>query len=160
MTTAANAPILLYDGDCGFCARSVQFVLNHERADQSLRFATLQGAQGARARAARPDLAGIDSVFWVEPTPDGGVRRVLVRSDAALRAMAYLGGAWRVLAAVGRAVPRPIRDGVYDLVARNRLRLAGGADACLLPSPEQRRRFLDVPGGGAPAPVEFAATTG
>jgi predicted DCC family thiol-disulfide oxidoreductase YuxK len=141
------APILLYDGDCGFCAKSVQFVLNREGRDRSLRFATLQGAVGERARAARPDLVGVDSVFWVEPAPDGAVRRVLVRSDAALRAMAYLGGGWRLLAALGRAVPRVVRDGVYDLVARNRLRLAGGADACLLPSPEQRARFLDI--GGA-----------
>ena len=139
--TTAPPPILLYDGDCGFCARSVRFVLAREGRDRSLRFATLQGPVGDRARAAEPALAGVDSVLWVE----GG--RVLVRSDAALRALAYLGGGWRLLAALGRAVPRPVRDAVYDWVARHRLRLAGGADGCLLPTPEQRARFLDIAAG-------------
>ena len=153
----APAPLLLYDGDCGFCARSVRFVLAREGRDRSLRFATLQGPAGEAARRARPDLAGIDSVLWVEPDARGGIARVLVRSDAALRTLTYLGGGWRLLAALGRLVPRRLRDGVYDLIARHRLRLAGGADAaCLVPTAEQRRRFVDLGGG----PVEFPARTG
>ena len=154
---ASPAPILLYDGDCGFCARRVRFVLAREGRDRSLRFATLQGPAGEAARRARPDLAGIDSVLWVEPDARGGIARVLVRSDAALRTLTYLGGGWRLLAALGRLVPRRLRDGVYDLIARHRLRLAGRADAaCLVPTPEQRRRFVDLGGG----PVEFPARTG
>ena len=135
---ADDGPILLYDGDCGFCARSVRFVLAREGRDRSLRFATLQGPVGERARAADPALAGVDSVLWLE----GG--RVLARSDAALRALTYLGGPWRAAAAVGRAVPRALRDAVYDWIARHRMRLAGGGDGCLLPSPAQRARFLDI----------------
>lgn len=151
------APILLYDGDCGFCARSVRFVLAREGRDRSLRFATLQGPTGEAARRARPDLAAIDSVLWVEPDDRGGIARVLVRSDAALRTLTYLGGGWRVLAALGRLAPRGLRDAVYDLVARHRLRLAGRADpSCLLPTPEQRARFVDGLGG----PVEIPARTG
>jgi predicted DCC family thiol-disulfide oxidoreductase YuxK len=151
------APLLLYDGDCGFCARSVRFVLAREGRDRSLRFATLQGPAGQAVRTARPDLAGIDSVLWVEPGPDGSVARVLVRSDATLRTLAYLGGGWRALAALGGLVPRRLRDPVYDLVARHRLRLAGRADAaCLVPTAAQRRRFVDLEGG----PVEFPARTG
>ena len=151
------APLLLYDGDCGFCARSVRFVLAREGRDRSLRFATLQGPAGQAARRARPELATVDSVLWVEPGPDGGIARVLARSDAALRTLAYLGGGWRLLAAAGRLVPRRLRDAVYDLIARHRLRLAGRADAsCLMPTAEQRRRFVDAVGG----PVEFPARTG
>ena len=154
-------PILLYDGDCGFCARSVQFLLAREGRDRSLRFATLQGPAGEAARRARPDLAGIDSVLWVEPDAEGRFARVLVRSDAALRALTDLGGGWRVLAALGRLAPRGLRDAIYDLVARHRLRLAGRADpSCLLPTPEQRARFVGGAAGPEVAPVEIPAGTG
>ena len=137
-----DAPVLLYDGACGFCARSVRFVLARDREGGALRFATLQGPVGAAAHRARPALAGIDSVVWYEPAAG----RVLVRSEAALAVLRYLGGPWRALAAVGALVPRPVRDAAYALVARNRHRLAGSADGCLLPTPAQRARFLDLPG--------------
>jgi predicted DCC family thiol-disulfide oxidoreductase YuxK len=71
-------------------------------------------------------------------------------------AATYLGGGWRWMARVGRLVPRKLRDAVYDLVARNRHRLARRSERCLLPTPEQRRRFLDgpdaEPGTDAPTP--------
>lgn len=136
-------PILLYDGSCGLCARSVQFVLQHERASHRLRFATLQGTHGARALAAQPQLAGVDSVIWIEPTANGGAPRVLVRSEAVLAVLRHLGGPWRALAAVGRLVPRISRDALYRIVARYRYRVFGREQACLLPTPEQRARFLD-----------------
>jgi predicted DCC family thiol-disulfide oxidoreductase YuxK len=152
---AAGAPVLLYDGTCGFCAASVQFVLRHERRRTTLRFATLEGPLGEAARRAHPGLAGVDSMVWVEPERG----RVLVRSEAALAVAAYLGGPWRVLAAVGRLVPRGLRDAVYDLVARHRYRIAGRVggegDACPVPTPEQRGRFLDGPG-----PVVFSGQVG
>lgn len=144
MTTPSGAPaVLLYDGTCGFCAASVRFVLDREpaaraAAPDALRFATLQGALGEAARARHPWLADVDSVVWVEG------ERVLVRSEAALRVLAYLGGPWAALAAVGRVVPRALRDLVYDRVARVRYRIAGRLAAnCLLPTPAERARFLD-----------------
>lgn len=137
--------MLLYDGSCGLCARSVQFVLQHEGAPHSLRFATLQGPHGRRALAAHPALAGVDSVVWVEPSGDGN-GRVLVRSDAVLAVLDYLGGRWRWLARIGRLVPRVSRDALYRVVAHNRHRLFGRDQSCLLPTPEQGRRFLDGSG--------------
>lgn len=130
--------MLLYDGTCGFCARSVQFVLRHERAPATLRFATLEGPLGDDARARWPELVGIDSVVW--RGPDGTV----VRSDAVLEVLRYLGGAWRALASIAAVIPRPVRDWGYDLVARWRYRIAGRDASCLLPTPEQRSRFLDL----------------
>src|SRR6476661_1217687 len=61
-------PILLYDGSCGLCAQSVQFVLRHEARSQRLRFATLQGPHGAAALKSNPGLAAVDSVVWLEPS--------------------------------------------------------------------------------------------
>ncbi len=137
----ASAPLLLYDGACGLCARSVQWVLTHEGADRSLRFAPLQGrlATAVIGQEAGPALP--DSVVWLEPGVDGAPPRVLVRSDAVLRVWRYVGGPWRLAAWLGRLVPRAVRDGLYDLVARHRHRLAGGP-ACVVPTPEQQERFL------------------
>ena len=135
-----DGPVLLYDGTCGFCADSVQFVLRHDRRG-TLKFAPLQGAAGGAVRAANPALERVDSMVWVEAAPAGAPRRVYTRSDAALRIARYLGGAWH-LARIARLVPRGIRDGVYDLVARHRHRLSSGGAACLVPGAEVRGRFL------------------
>ena len=130
--------VLLYDGGCGFCAGSVQFVLRHEPPAHRgrLAFAPLQGAFGGRVRAQFPELIGVDSVVWYDPS----IPAVRVRSAAALAAVAHLGGVWAVAAALGRVVPRPLRDAVYALIARRRFEMA--ARACLLPTPEERSRFL------------------
>jgi predicted DCC family thiol-disulfide oxidoreductase YuxK len=141
MTGHASAPLLLYDGTCGFCAESVQLVLRHDRAG-TLRFAALQGATGVALRAANPGLDRVDSMVWVEPDAAGGPGRVYTRSDAALEVARYLGGWWR-LALVGRLLPRPLRDAAYDLVARHRHRLLSEGPACLVPPPDVRARFLD-----------------
>ena len=133
--------VLLYDGDCGFCAGCVQFVLKREppsRRDQ-LQFAPLQGAVGSLVRQQHPELIGVDSVVWYEPRPNGS-SRVRVRSSAALQALSHVGGYWRIMAALGALVPRALRDWMYDLVGRKRFELA--SPACLLPSPDERRRFL------------------
>ena len=136
-----TTPVLLFDGACGFCAGCVQFVLKHEPPSRrgQLQFAALQGAVGALVRERHPELAGVDSVVWFEPAANGG-SQVRVRSSAALKAASHVGGYWRMLAVVGALVPRAFRDWIYDLVARKRFELA--SPACLLPSPDERRRFL------------------
>ncbi|HEU4989469.1 MAG TPA: DCC1-like thiol-disulfide oxidoreductase family protein [Gemmatimonadaceae bacterium] len=141
MTPRGDADaVLLYDGRCGLCSRTVRFVLKHERA-HSLRFAPLDGEFAAAMMARHPELTGVDSVVWVERTASNG-ERVLVRSAAALRVARYLGGPWRLLA-VFRMVPDGWRDSVYDFVARHRHRLLPGTDRCPLPVSAQQDRFLD-----------------
>ncbi|HET7564592.1 MAG TPA: DCC1-like thiol-disulfide oxidoreductase family protein [Gemmatimonadaceae bacterium] len=136
-------PILLYDGTCGVCARSVQFVLRHEGRVRTLRFASLQGPYGSDVRARHPELEAVDSIIWYAPVYDGRAERVLVRTDAVVQVLAYLGGGWRVLGALIHIVPRVVRDGVYDLVARHRHRLASN-DVCVVPTAEQRVRFPEM----------------
>jgi predicted DCC family thiol-disulfide oxidoreductase YuxK len=142
MGMAAASPVLLYDGACGFCAESVQLVLRHDRR-RTLRFAALQGAYGIALRARHPELDGVDSMVWVEPDETANGSRVLVRSDAALRVARYLGGWWN-LAMIGQLLPRPVRDSLYNLIARHRHRLLETDPTCLLPDPEVRERFLDM----------------
>jgi predicted DCC family thiol-disulfide oxidoreductase YuxK len=133
-----SAPLLLYDGDCGFCDGTVKFVLRHDRGG-ALRFATLQGDAGQAVRARHPELAGVDSVVWLDEM--NGAERVAVRSEAALRLARYLGWPWRA-ALAARLIPRVLRDAAYDLFARHRYRFFGRADECALPSPEERKRFI------------------
>lgn len=137
-----SGPVLLYDGTCGFCARSLQFVLRHESSRQTLRFARLEGPLGTRLRNQHAELAGIDSLIWYEPKTASTPERLLWRSRGALRVARYLGGFWGLLGSLGMVVPRVVMDAGYDWVARHRRQLA--ADACLVPTPDQRRRFLDV----------------
>lgn len=133
-------PVLLYDGLCGFCDWTVQFVLRHDRRG-SMRFATLQGEFARQVIARHRELAGVDSLILVEPDQATGTERVFARSDGALRVARYLGGIWSLTQAL-YVIPRFLRDRAYDLFARHRYRVFGRYDACPVPSPEQRARFL------------------
>jgi len=137
----ATTPILLYDGTCGFCARSIQFVLKHESPNGELRFARLEGPIGAELRARHPELATIDSVLWYESATPTSPELLLWRSRAALRVARYLGGMWRVLGSLGTVIPAPFRDAAYNWIARRRRQLA--PEACAVPTPAQRQRFID-----------------
>ncbi|HEY9232366.1 MAG TPA: DCC1-like thiol-disulfide oxidoreductase family protein, partial [Blastocatellia bacterium] len=99
-------------------------------------------AYGEAVKARHPELNNIDSVVLVERPSDADDERVFIRSDAALRVVAYLGGWWKWLL-VFRILPRPVRDLFYDLFARYRYRLFGKYDSCLVPSPDVRSRFID-----------------
>ena len=101
-----------------------------------MRFATLQGELGQEAARLLPHLAGMDSVVLVHR--DGAY----VRSTAVLEVARYLGGPWR-LALAGYAVPRVVRDAAYDAIAARRRRIFGRDEACPVPPPAMRARFLD-----------------
>lgn len=136
----ATAPLLVYDGDCGFCTRSVQFVLARDSRRGTLRFAARAGEAGRAVRRRHPQLETVESLLWVE-TVDG--REVVsIYSDAVLATATYLGGVYAVLGGLGRLVPRFLRDPVYRLVARVRKRLTRGAATCHLPAPQELARML------------------
>lgn len=134
--------LVFFDGVCGLCDRLVQFLLARDRSGR-LRFAQLQGALARKTLVPRRiDPADLDTVYVIADwqTPD---ERVLARSRAVLHAVSQLGGAWRVLATVGGIIPPAMADIVYRLVARSRYRIFGRYDACPLPRPEWRERFID-----------------
>ncbi|HEX7175500.1 MAG TPA: DCC1-like thiol-disulfide oxidoreductase family protein [Pyrinomonadaceae bacterium] len=141
-TLTPRAPVLLYDGVCGFCNGAVQTILRHDRRG-SLRFAALQSDYGRAALARHPELAGVDSVVFLEASPETGRERVSVRSEAGLRVASYMGGAWKIFL-LGRLLPASVRDYLYDLFARHRYKMFGKYDTCLLPPPEVRARFIDA----------------
>jgi predicted DCC family thiol-disulfide oxidoreductase YuxK len=137
---APSERVLLYDGLCGFCNKTVQMILKRDRRGE-MRFAALQSAYGEAVRARHAELKDVDSVVLVEHDRDGR-ERVFMRSDAALRVATYLGGWWKLLT-VFRIIPRAVRDFFYDLFARYRYKFFGKYDQCLVPSPEVRSRFVD-----------------
>jgi predicted DCC family thiol-disulfide oxidoreductase YuxK len=117
----------------------VQFILRHER-EHTLRFAALESELGRSVRARHPELAATDSMIWVDEE-GSAAERVRIRSAAGLHLARYLGGPWK-LTALGYLVPRPIRDAVYDLIARHRHALVRAPDHCFIPPPAVRQRFL------------------
>ena len=126
--------VIYYDGLCGLCDRAVQFVLPRDRQGR-YHFAPLQGTTAQSRFPDQTDLAD-SSTFILDD--EGTVR---VRSDAALAVLTGLGGIWRA-AAILRVVPRPIRDAVYNWVARHRRQWFGRLDECRVPSVHERERFL------------------
>jgi predicted DCC family thiol-disulfide oxidoreductase YuxK len=128
--------LVVFDGVCVLCNGFARFVHRHDQAG-AFRFATAQSPAGQAAyRSASLSPEAIDTIL---------VRRqgkVLQKSAAVLAAVAAFGGPWRAVA-VFNLVPRPIRDWVYDRIARNRYRLFGRHDSCPLPPPGLRDRFVD-----------------
>ena len=130
--------LVLYDGVCGLCDRTVQFLLRVDRG-QILRFAPLQGDTAAAIRTRHPRLAGIDGIAYLKSA--NGTEELDVKSTAVLKILKEAGGAWGLLAGF-LLVPRTFRDAIYDWVARNRYRWFGRYDSCPLPGAAVRARFL------------------
>lgn len=140
--TDPAGPILFYDGVCGLCDRTVQFVLRHDHR-RRFRFAALQSGRARQVLAGYGlDLSKLDTMYLLL---DAGTaaERLLDRSEGILAVLDQLGGIWRLLAAA-RVVPRFLRDRAYEVVARNRYRWFGRYDHCVLPPSDVRARFLDA----------------
>lgn len=128
--------VVLFDGVCNLCSGIVAFIIRRDAASR-FRFAALQSPIGRRLleRFGLPQ-GEPESVVVIH----GG--RAYTRSAAALEIARRLGRPWRALYPL-RIVPRPIRDFLYDAVARNRYRLWGRKAECIVPTPDVRARFLD-----------------
>ncbi len=127
--------VILYDGVCVFCSRWMRFVMARD-VEKRFRFTPIQSAYGTRLAQA----------FGIDPhDPDtnavihGG--KAHLKSDAALTVLSNLPG-WGWTRALF-AVPKPLRDVVYGLVARNRYRIFGKYEACFVPDAEMRARVME-----------------
>jgi predicted DCC family thiol-disulfide oxidoreductase YuxK len=137
--TEAGPPLpsflVLYDGVCGLCSRTVSWLLERDER-HALAFAPLQGETAARLRAIHPEIPdGLDSVVYVEP---GGLH---LRSKAFLHLSRHLGAPWRWAYRL-RWLPAWPLDVAYRLVARIRYRVWGRAESCRLPDGAGAGRLL------------------
>ncbi len=129
-------PVLLFDGVCNLCNGVVTFVIRRDPPPARFRFAALQSEFGQRVLREHGLSANpLDTFVMLE---DGAVH---LRSTAALKTLKRLGFPWS-LAYAAIVVPAPLRDALYRFVARNRYRWFGKREACMLPTPELRSRFL------------------
>ena len=127
--------MLVFDGDCAFCHRAVQFILAHEQRTDLL-FVPRDSALGRSLRG-QYHLERVESLLWIE---DG---RAFTEFDAVAHTAAYVGGPYARLVSLARLLPRPLLAAGYRSVARLRKRLSGRPRNCLLLTAAQQQRFLE-----------------
>ncbi len=136
LTVPLDKPILLFDGVCNLCNTSVQTVIELDKNSQ-FRLASLQSEVGQMLlKKNNLPTKDLNTVVLIDKD------NVYLRSDVPLEVMRQLGGGWQFFY-IFKIVPRVIRDSVYNFIASNRYRWFGKEEACWLPSPEIRQRFLD-----------------
>jgi predicted DCC family thiol-disulfide oxidoreductase YuxK len=136
--------LMLYDGLCGVCNRAVQWVIARDQADR-FRFAPQQSAVASaillRHGIDRERMLRNNSVYLVLDAGSAG-ERVFTQSDVSVNLLLLLGGRWRVLGRMLRAVPLFLRNAAYRMFARNRYRVSAQYDNCPLPSEAARMKFV------------------
>jgi predicted DCC family thiol-disulfide oxidoreductase YuxK len=127
--------IVVFDGVCYLCNDFVNFLLKHDKHDR-LRFALLQFVgKLATDETIKQNISSTDSIALIV---NG---KVYFRSPAVLKIMKRLGSGWQCFY-VFMLIPRPIRDWVYDVVARNRYKWFGRKNECMVPDEKVRKKFL------------------
>jgi predicted DCC family thiol-disulfide oxidoreductase YuxK len=134
VSVTATEAVIFFDGVCGLCNRFVDFVIRRDRQGV-FRLAPLQG-ETARDRLAEADVRDLKTVVLVDAS---GTYR---KSTAVLRVLGRLGMFWRIVAALLRVIPHPIRDLGYSWIAANRYAIFGKKETCRLPNAAERERFL------------------
>jgi predicted DCC family thiol-disulfide oxidoreductase YuxK len=130
-----DRPIVIFDGNCVLCSSFAQFIL---RVDRRHRF-RLMTAQTPLGAALYAHYRLFDDDYRTNILLEDG--RVWLKSEGAIRILMGLGFPWS-MAALAKVLPRSLRDWLYDVVARNRLRWFGRRETCFLPEPQDADRFL------------------
>ena len=128
-------PVILFDGVCNYCNSMVNYAIRHDSRSR-LRFAPLQSTTGEKLRKQYGVSPATDSVILIDDN------KVYTYSDAALRIAKYLNWPAKMLNIL-LLVPRFIRQPIYKWVAKNRYKWFGKKEVCMIPTKEQRSRFLD-----------------
>jgi predicted DCC family thiol-disulfide oxidoreductase YuxK len=131
---------ILFDGVCNFCNASINFIIDRD-SKGIFKFAALQSEVGQELlkkfslKTNDSESRTFDSIVALEGD------KVYQKSDAALEIARKIDGIWKVFY-IFKIIPAFLRNSVYDLIARNRYRIFGRADACRIPTPELKARFL------------------
>lgn len=128
------SPVILFDGVCNLCNGSVLFIIKRD-PQANFRFASLQSDFGQQQLLKFNRQATLESVLLIESG------KLYDKSSAALKIASKLSGLWPLLS-LFRIVPKSWRDGVYTWIARNRYRWFGKREACMIPTPELKSRFI------------------
>ncbi|WP_447641868.1 MULTISPECIES: thiol-disulfide oxidoreductase DCC family protein [Chitinophagaceae] len=135
METAPHNHIVLFDGVCNLCSGAVQFILKRDK-ENKFRFASLQSKAGQPLlEKFEKNNQDLKSIVYVQN------EKIYTKSTAVLRIARELGGTYTLLYWLC-IIPRPIRDAIYDFVARNRYKWFGKKKECWVPTKELQERFL------------------
>ena len=129
-------PILLFDGECGFCNKSIQFFLKHEK-NKKMHFVPLQSEIGKQLRVYFEISDKIDSIILIKE------HSAYIKSCAALRLTPFMKGALQLMM-VFVIIPPFIRNIFYDLIAKNRMKFFGRVESCQLLPKDDKERFFAV----------------
>ncbi len=131
-----NKPLILFDGVCNLCNSAVQFVIKNDIEDRYM-FAPLQNKKVQDfLEYTNKELLKVDSIFLITS------KKIYTKSSAALKIAKTLQGLYPILY-VFFIIPKPIRDVIYDFIARNRYKWYGRKDHCMLPTKALKNKFLE-----------------
>ena len=132
-----NKQLILFDGVCNLCNSSVLYVIKRDKENRFL-FAPLQSETGkAIIKKYNIDTTKVDSILLY--SEDKGIK---IKSSAALHIAKHLGFPQNLLS-IFFIIPTPIRNWVYNYIAKNRYKWYGKKNACMIPTPELKAKFLD-----------------
>lgn len=132
-----NKKLILFDGVCNLCDSSVQYVIKHDKKNMFL-FAALQSDIGKQIiKKFNIDTKKTDSILLYTPN-----KSIEYKSTAALKIAYYLGFPQNVIS-IFLIIPTFIRNAVYDFIAKNRYKWYGKKEACMIPTPELKEKFLE-----------------
>lgn len=129
----ANVSTVFYDGECGFCNHSVQFILNHRKNDH-FRFVALQSDKAKEMLAPFNISISMETIYVIKN------KALFQKSTAILKLSSDLKLPYSLLK-IGFIVPRFIRDWLYGIISKNRHKLSAGF--CALPSEDEKKLFLN-----------------
>lgn len=130
-----DAHILLFDGVCNLCNSIVRFTIKRDPKEK-FKFASLQSESG-QALLKKFGLPTDDFDSFVFINGD----KYFLKSSAGLHVLKELGGVWKLFY-VFIIFPRPLRDFVYNIIAKTRYKIFGKRDTCMIPTPRLKQRFL------------------
>lgn len=128
--------VILFDGVCNLCNSTIQFIIKKD-TKQQFKFASLQ-SDAARDILLQKSMKNLNlkSIVYISNN------KVYLKSSAVLEILWNIGGLYR-LSTIFWIIPKPLRDLVYDFIAKNRYKWYGKKESCMIPSPELKNRFLD-----------------
>lgn len=130
-----NHTVLLFDGECNLCNSTVNFIIDIDKKGK-IKFAPLQSEIGNQlTRDSSVTVSNLSSVILIHN------KQIFTKSDVIVQIGIILGGAWKLLV-LTRVIPRPIRNWIYDLIAKNRYKWFGKTNQCKLPSTNISSRFI------------------
>ena len=136
MKKVVYQPLVLFDGVCNLCNSSVQYVIKHDRYNK-FKFASLQ-SDAAKEILLQFNVnnSDLNSIILIDNN------KIFKKSLAVLRLLKILGGVYTLLY-IFIIIPKPLRDWVYDYIAKNRYKWYGKKDSCMIPTKELKNKFID-----------------